>query len=190
MHGLELRRLRRAARLILAEEALRGQGGGLSSFLASGSTLLTPRSPRAEESTPLKSGKATEAGPDHALDRSLDRSLDRGQGQARGRGRDKAQLERIERPKSDALAPTVGTVGPIAVGRGPESVARLASGVLHPPPPSLPLAELEALGRLSEPPITVVAAFAAARVLLSQNVHVLPNLGALHPASLRAMLRK
>mmetsp|Transcript_17526 Transcript_17526/g.20660 ORF Transcript_17526/g.20660 Transcript_17526/m.20660 type:complete len:2197 (+) Transcript_17526:396-6986(+) len=73
-----------------------------------------------------------------------------------------------------------------------ERFARLASGVpaLHPSPPVIPLAELEALAKLTSPPIPVVVAFAAARVLLSQNVHVLPNLKGTNPSALRSILRR
>ena len=60
-------------------------------------------------------------------------------------------------------------VGGVGVGPG---LGNNPPMPLHPAPPVLPIAELEILAAMTSPSMAIVVPFAAARVLLSQNVKV------------------
>ena len=244
VHGLELARLRRAARLLLAEEALRGsasatdrrrEGTSTSTMEMAGvgempSRGNTASSSRSESRSGVRDRGFGEVEDDVEEDEEdeeggawKDMSFSSEPGHPPGRPSHGSTVRRHLPPgrpplpnsrnnssyggdndnsnQHNQLTTSGGNSGGGSTSGGgskmlnvsqAERMARLVSGLptMHPAPPLLPMAELEALAKLRHPPVPVVVAFAAARVLLSQNIHVLPNFGSLKPSALRALLRR
>ena len=250
VHGLELARLRRAARLLLAEEALRGAKAANDHRRGGSDTAMTMEGVGDFSDTMNDHSRGNTASSSRSVSR--DGASSRGFGDNEGEHADEEEddeesggwndiefsNEQGNPPGRPVHAPV--TRRPLPPGRPPlpntrnsssssngdiyssqqnlmssggsnggnggssgnaskklnasqaERMARLVSGLptMHPAPPVLPMAELEALAKLRHPPVPVVVAFAAARVLLSQNIHVLPNFGSLKPSALRALLRR
>jgi hypothetical protein len=197
VRGLELLRLRQAARVILAEEALRGHEMGAAkeaapnfddppSAVAATASFTSIQQPGQQHPSP--GSQESSATHRNYLLAGVSPSFYA------------SALAKTVPPVHQPMAPphqhrpSIMNLNATTTTR---KISRTSGGGqqynhkhLHPLPPELPIAELEVLARLTNPPMPVVAAFAATRVLLSQNIHVLPNFGSLKPQALRAILRK